>query len=202
MNDERLADLYRRARAARDRRSPGAGGVDPERIVDLVEGRLSEAERVDLMRRLLDQPNGLAELELVRSLVTARPDGQETRRRRAPVWLAVAAMAFLVVGPVLVVLSRRGPEPTRGTGAAWTVSGPERVRPGDSLGFAWRAIPGAVVYELVIADAAGVPVLTRVTSDTGLRIGPLDPGGYRWWVRVTRESAEPRRSAIGDLTVR
>jgi hypothetical protein len=75
----------------------------------------------------------------------------------------------------------------------------ETLVPDDPL--VWRAVPGALDYELVLADPDGNTVVRRVTGDTIAAVD-LPPGvaAMQWWVTVRLADGSTRRS--GSRTLR
>jgi hypothetical protein len=190
MTDARLQQLYQevlRRRVPADR----AACVTPERLLDLVERRGPEEERL----RTLDHAMGCArcrdEFELLRSVTVAAETRPAWRSARV---LALAASVALLVGVGLAyrALTRGGTEPDvfRGPGDEIGLVAPIGAVPAEArLTFVWHAQRDAMQYRLEVLDAEGAAVFSTTTRDTSVTAPEslrLAPGArYRWWVRAT-----------------
>lgn len=205
MNDTELRRAY--GALMQGRRSGNTTDLPPERILAVVEGRGSEAERVATLDAVLADPAMARELELLRAISANRPR-THARWVAAPLLLAAAAAVLFVAVPAL----RNGlgvsqPEPLRDAAqGAVLIAPPERASPEESRTFRWHAAPGARAYALEILSAAGTPVFTTRTSDTTVTL-PADVrlaagAEHWWWVATEFDDGTQRRSPFRRLLVR
>jgi hypothetical protein len=202
-DDDLLRDLYRADTAREASAAPTDCPVPHERMVALLEGRLPRRERLATMQQILDHPACREEFALLRSVRDAAGGRTGPPRPAFGSLRAAAAVAVLLVSASVVALLLRGgrEEPLRGPAAGLGLIAPSGTVGNGPLGLVWHASADAERYDVTVADAGGVPVITRVTTDTSLAVGPLPPGRYRWWVRATRPDGTTGRSAIQPFTV-
>ena len=205
MNNTELSRAY--AALMVGRRSGSAIELPPERILAVVEGVGSDAERVATLDAVLANPSMARELELLRAIGANRP------RARAP-WVitplllaAAAAVLFVAIPAVRDEIRISQPEPLRDAAqAAMLIAPPQMASAEESRTFRWRAAPGGRAYALEILTAAGTPVFTTRTRDTTVTL-PADvrlaPGAeHWWWVATEFDDGTQRRSPFRRLMVR
>ena len=207
MNDTELRRAYDALLKARS--SDGAQGqVSLERMLALVEGRGTEAERVATLDAVMADPVSARELALLRAVAANRP------RQAWPRWwmtipvLAAAAALLVVTTPALrdfVGVSRSEPMRDQSNGPA-LISPTEEALPRDSRTFRWHPVAGARGYSLEILTATGTPIFTTRTTDTTVTLAAdvqLAPGvEHRWWVAGELPDGTQRRSPFRRLLVR
>ena len=202
MNDERLSSIYQQIMARASAASPGTG-VTPDEMLAVIERRVSAAERLRILDRVMQSEETRQDFELLRTAMAAsRP-----ARRVVPRWaMAAAAVVILTTGGLTVWRASLQENVLRGA-----ESNIELTAPHDSpavsapLVFAWRRVPRAVSYEIELVEASGALVHlagVRDTSWTPPDSVHLASGvEYRWWVRATLDDgttieAPPRRLVL------
>jgi hypothetical protein len=212
MTDEELRALYGELLA--EERASGER-PDPTALLDALEGRGSEEERLATLDRALSSATGRRELELLRVLkdagdpdgpgaVSALPSARPGRPRLAP--LALAATLVLAAVGVLRLSTGDGDPGALRSGAA----GPELLAPPTGIEadlpvtLVWGAVPGAVEYRVEVMDAAGGLLLEGTAgADTSWVLRELPSRGtVRWWVRAILPTGTPRASGMRELRVR
>ena len=208
-----------RASVARQRRrangAPDAVASDepaPERILDAVAGRLPEDERLAVLDRAMRTERGRREVALLRTASVAADEAFPVARPR-PWWrqagVAAAAALLLAVGAGGALWRGRpadgGADALRSAGsdAAGVVLVDPDVRAGAAL--RWRAVPGAVRYDVEVLGADGAVLHAAATRDTTLALPPTlatPAEGAEWWVRARLTDGTVRRSAPGRLLAR
>jgi hypothetical protein len=230
MTDERLAKAYQAALATRatGERRPC---VAPEALLALARREGAEGQRLatldhvmacDACRRELDVLLALddAGARLGRAATGPGTEGslpppmplsaRRTRGRATGVVLALAATVLVVVGASVVSRVARPPvelpDVTRGE-AGDVVA--ERPAAGEIVAlpvtFTWRPVPGASRYTVEVLAGDGRVVWSAETAEptaTLLEAPALEPGEYRWWVRVTGGASHQSGSAPRALRVR
>ncbi|HEV7703008.1 MAG TPA: hypothetical protein VGO46_01905 [Gemmatimonadaceae bacterium] len=206
MNDEELRREYQRAARAK---APGAH-PDPEKLEMIVSGAGSEAERLALLEHVLTCPTCGPELDLLR----AANEGARAAERRMPAatrWLALAAMAILVVGLGALVLRSRGITPAadvmRGHGQSLSLIEPAV---GDRIAapvrVTWHAIDGATTYRVELLSTSGELVAGWNTADTSAAIPDTAhvraDEQYDVWVRATLADRTEVSSPIVRFSVK
>ncbi len=130
-----------------------------------------------------------------------------TGRKLAPISLAAAAAAALIIGAGLFWPSA-GSSPEgdvlRGPAAAPILVLPPSGRaPSSDVTFVWHAIEGAEEYRFELLDPSGSPVFATATGDTVVAL----PGSialvpnrvYSWWVRAALDDGSTRASLMRPL---
>lgn len=198
MNDEQLRDAYARALPDGGNRPP-LDDVTAERLRRLVDREGSDEERLHTVESLLATAEGQRELAIVWGAArAARPRTRQVR------WWGVAAtllMAAGVAGTAWMV--RDDGDRTRDADSPITLLAPMgRSEAARARRFAWRPLPGADHYRLVVVDTTGLDVFARATRDTALTLPDsvrLEAGrAYLWWVQAVM----PDGAAVTAVTQR
>jgi hypothetical protein len=184
--------------------------VPLERIVDLVEGRGDDTERLATLDAVMADEESAKEFELLRSLATNQRVTRSSWTRRAYVVVSLAAAAMLLVVVIPTLRSAQnsvGEDPTRtGAQAAVLLRPATEASPLTSRKFEWRSVGGARSYVVEILTAAGTAVFTTRTTDTTITLPAdvrIEPGvEHRWWVTSELADGTQRRSAFRRLIVR
>lgn len=200
MNDDRLEKLYGRAIARRAAQSEPCD-IPPEAMLDLLEGRVPEAQRRRLLEEIQRRPACQEEFALLGAVVRASREVQVPRRTR---WaLPVAAAAVLTLAVALIWRPWQGaPEPVLRSGgttiAAITPSGSVSADAPRSL--VWHPLAGGWRYEVAVVDSTGQALFRGETADTTLAIPesawPAPGVTHRWWVRGRLPGGETVRSEL------
>ena len=205
MNDEELQREYQRA----SRGAPPGAHPEPEQLERIVSGAGSETERLALLEHVLRCPTCGPELDLLR----AANEGARAAERRMPAtrWLALAAVAILVVGIGTLVLRGRGVTPAadvmRGHRQALSLIEPAV---GDRLAapvrITWHAIDGATSYRVELLSTSGELVAGWNTADTSSAIPDSAHvranDEYDVWVRATLADRTEVSSPIVRFSVK
>lgn len=205
MNDEELRREYQRS----PRAAPPGPHSDPEQLERIVNGEGSEAERLLALEHVLQCPTCGPELNLLR----AASAGARAAQRQAPVarWLALAAVAILVIGLGALTLRSRRMTPNadvmRGQAEAMSLiepaSGASLERP---IRLTWHAVDGATSYRVELLSTAGDLIGAWTTRDTSLAIADSTRVGrsssYDVWVRATRADRTDVSSSIVRFNVK
>ena len=226
MNDDVLKAAYQ---AALHARKGGRGSVALERIVALVEGEGSEAERLETLDLVMADEVLRHEFELLRAAAAGGavtepalsdrevdeaeggpeevgivPGSPERLQTRFPFPLRYAALFVVALGAVAVWNQMRSPvpEPLRDGEADVLLVAPAPGEVSVSPTFVWRAVEGAVSYRLELLTEGGEVVVDLRTSDTTFALtAPLQPDqSYRWWVTATLAAGIELRAAPRLLT--
>lgn len=223
MNDEELRALYEELLGEEE---PARPRPDPEALLDALEGRGSEDERLATLDRALASSVGRRELELLRVLKDGQgaqlaeepadasgspapgtvplPSGRGALSRFAPLALA-ATLVLATVGVLRWSAGDSDPGAVRSGGA-----GPHLLAPAIGVTvdlpatLVWGTVPDAVEYRVEVMDAGG-SLLAEGTSgtDTTWVLEALPSTGMvRWWVRAILPTGTPRASEIRELRVR
>jgi hypothetical protein len=221
--ERRLREAVARTEA---RGEPGAPAVpSPEALHDALTGRLPEAERVRVIDEAARSPEGRRELATLRVALGAAeaawPDAG-VQSRRASWWLrpATAAAAGILLAAGLgggmwwrmmheSPNAAPGADPLRGAGAearVTLVAPVVEAAPGAPPTLAWRAVPGAVRYDVEVLAPDGSLIHGASTPDTTLALPaaavPASGGTYEWWVRARAADGTARRSPTGRIRTR
>jgi hypothetical protein len=201
MNDEELRREYQRS----SRGAPPGAHPEPEQLEQLVSGAGPETERLALLEHVLRCPTCGSELDLLR----AANEGARAAERRMPAtrWLALAAMAILVVGIGALVLRGRGVTPPadvmRGNPRAMSLIAPavgDRVA--APVRVTWHAVDGATTYRVELLTPGGELVANWNTADTTATVPDSAhvraTEQYDVWVRATL----PDRTEVSSPIVR
>ena len=205
MNDEELRREYQRSSLG----APPGAHPDPEQLERIVMGAGSESERLALLEHVLRCPTCGPELDLIR----AASEGARSAERRMPAtrWLALAAMAILVVGLGALVLRGRGVTPTadvmRGNRTAMSLIEPavgDRVA--SPVRITWHAIESATTYRVELLSTSGELVANWNTADTTASIPDSAHvranEQYDVWVRATLADRTEVSSPIVRFSVK
>jgi hypothetical protein len=187
MNDEELRREYQRSSKA----APPGPHPEPEQLERLVTAEGSEAERLLSLEHVLQCPTCGSELDLLR----AASAGARAAHRQAPVarWLALAAVAILVIGLGALTLRSRRMTPdadvVRGHSEAMSLIQPASgatLEPPIRL--TWRAVNGATSYRVELLSTNGDLLGAWTTRDTSLAIADSThvrpSSSYDVWVRA------------------
>lgn len=210
----------------------GEPAPSPETLLDALAGRLTEPERLRTIDRAAATAEGRRELATLHvALGAADATWPEAGARRAAWWLrpasAAAAALLLATGlgggmwwrmthaspnaavgadPVRAGDAPPGPAPSgasQGDGRVALVPAAVTARAGAPTTLAWRALPGAVGYDVEVLAPAGTVVHAATTRDTTLLLPPaaVPARGVtaRWWVRARAADGTTRRSAFGTI---
>ena len=199
MNDEQLRRVYKKFLEQRSHERDAAD-VSPEAMLDLAEGRGSEAERLRTVDRIMQSEEARREFELLRAAVAAsRPPARVIPRP----WLVAASLLIVVTGSAVVWRATHPASVLRGDAPAVTLSSPsDAPSVSGALVFAWRRVPNAVSYEIELVEASGTLVQMATVKDTSwtppATVHLAHGVEYRWWVRATLADgrtleAPPRR---------
>jgi len=205
MNDEPLRREYQRSSKA----APPGPHPDPAQLERIVNGEGSETERLLALEHVLQCPTCGPELTLLR----AASAGARAAQRQAPVarWLALAAVAILVIGLGTLTLRSRRMTPNadvmRGHAEAMSLiqpaSGASLERP---IRLTWHAVDGATSYRVELLSTTGDLIGAWTTRDTALAVADstrVTPGrSYDVWVRATLEDRTDVSSPIVRFNVR
>jgi hypothetical protein len=205
MNDEELRREYQRS----TRGVPPGTHPEPEQLEKIVSGAGSESERLAMLEHVLRCPTCRPELDLLR----AASEGARAAERPMPAtrWLALAAMAILVVGIGALVLRGRGAAPAadvmRGHQQALSLIEPAA---GDRIAapvrVTWHAIDGATSYRVELLSTSGELVASWNTSDTSSAIPDTAHvranDAYDVWVRATLADRTEVSSPIVRFSVK
>jgi hypothetical protein len=185
MNDERLRDAYALGRPEGEVRPP-LDDVAAERLRRLVDREGSDEERLHTVETWLTTPEGQRELAIVWAAArAARP-----RRRWSLSWGVAAALLVAAGVAGSAWWGDTGREVVRDDAAQpIALLGPVGPAAADrARRFAWRALPGADRYRLVVVDTTGADVFALDTRDTVLTLPDsvhLEAGrAYLWWVQA------------------
>jgi hypothetical protein len=205
MNDEELRREYRRSSHG----APPGAHPEPEQLERIVTGAAPEPERLALLEHVLRCPTCGPELDLLR----AANEGARAAERRAPAsrWLALAAMAILVVGIGALVLRGRSVTPAadvmRGNPRALSL-----IEPADGESIAtpvritWHAIDDATTYRVELLSPNGELLAGWNTPDTTAAIPDSAHlranTQYDVWVRATLADRTEVSSPIVRFSVK
>lgn len=188
MNDDDLRREYQRSA----RSAPFAEHPKPEQLERIVTGGGSEAERIELLEHVLRCPTCGPELDLLR----AANEGARAVEPRMPnrQWLAIAAVALLVIGIGTLVLRGRHVTPgadvlrghTQSIALVEPAGGSSVALP---LRLAWQPVNGAASYRVELLGTNGELIGSWTTPDTTLAIADSmhvsTNAAYDVWVRAT-----------------
>jgi hypothetical protein len=204
MNDEELRRAYRQSSNA----TPPGSHPEPEELARIVNGEGSESERLVLLEHVLRCPTCGPELDLLR----AASEGSRAAHRQMPAarWLALAAVAILVIGlGTFALRSRRmapGDDVMRGRAAAMSLIAPKNgVTLPQPVRLTWHAVDGAVNYRVELLSTTGDLIGAWTTRDTTLAIADSahvgTSGSYDVWVRATLKDRTDLSSPIVRFNV-
>ena len=198
MNDEQLRAAYQKGMTrGRDRTACPTG----EQLGAIVDGSVSEVERLAVLRHVGGCADCRADLELLRTAAEVAGRAMQPWWTSRPV-LALAAALVVTVGGVALWQQAGGPAGDgivrNGPAAAVQLAAPaEGETVSLPVSFVWAGVPGARRYDIEVLDAADHVVIKGTTSDSAFDVagsGRLTAGSeYRWWVRaVLRDGTQPR----------
>jgi hypothetical protein len=208
MRDEEVADAYRRGVAARTPISR-ASCPTPDQLRALSEMEGDVEGRLLVLDHVMACAACAPEFALLQAVRAAR--GQPAGRvRLVSKWTAIAAGAVVAIGGSALVgrwtLDRSRADVGRGgTSATAATAGVGLLPPSaDSSGgvaFRWRAVTGAVRYDVEVLDRGSL-VVRRTTADTAVVV-PLAAArqATEWWVRATTADGAERRSAVISVRI-
>ena len=192
MTDAELRDIY--TRALTSRATTRTACPTPEALDALVGKSGGEESRLATLDHVMSCNACRQEFELLRAIqAAAAADTGAPRRRHAP-WLA-AAVVVVAAGAITLAQLQRS-NPARGAGSAAASDIALVGITGHTL--VWRAVPGAIRYDIETVDANGATVFRATTADTSVAL-PATLAGVNWWVRATLRDGSERRSAVVPL---
>ncbi|MGQ0646805.1 MAG: hypothetical protein ACT4P7_04500 [Gemmatimonadaceae bacterium] len=203
-DDTSLRALYAQLQAARRHRAP-APSIPVETVQALADGNYHGPDREALLDQVLSDAGMHAEFGFFLDLARDAPARAGFRFPALVRPFALAASVVIVIALGSRLLTRDPlDDPLRGTdtGVALVVPG-DAVRAG-AVTFTWRALPGAVSYDLDVAREDGATVANHTTADTTARL-TLEASGdapFRWWVTARRDDGTSLRSSVRRLDVR
>jgi hypothetical protein len=176
-SETRLREAYEtllRERDPRDRESCPS----PEGIAALVERRIAESARLEMLDHVMSCARCRRDLDLVRTATAAaKVSGSVGAHPRfaSPRLLALAATVVIAVGVAWFARSSTrgaggmGEEPVLRGESSLTIHPLLRV-PGAEGGtmVSWHPVASARRYELSVSDPSGRSLLTRTVTDTSL----------------------------------
>lgn len=200
MSESDLSDAYRRAMRAQ----PPGDCPAPDSLAALVEGRVTEAERVRLLSHVMSCETCRSDFDLLDAIRVAGRVDRAARRRRLIGALSAAAVVTLAVG--LWRPWSGSPQPVmRGGGAELSAIGPGGpVVPGRIL-LRWHSVPDAVRYQVRVTRPDGTLVAERSGADT---VAAFDApwtrtgGEFRWRVTAQRLDGTTVGSEVLTLVIR
>ena len=205
MNDEELRRAYRELPKA----APPGSHPEPEQLARIANAEGSEAERLALLEHVLRCPTCGPELDLLR----AAGEGARAAHHQMPAtrWLALAAVAILVIGLGALALRSRRITPDddvmRGRAAAMSLIQPES---GATLALpiqlTWHAVDGAVSYRVELLSTTGDLIGAWTTRDTTIAVTDSarvrTSSAYDVWVRATLKDRTDLSSPIVRFNVK
>jgi anti-sigma factor RsiW len=184
-----------------------------EELAAYLDRRLDAATMARVESHMANCRDCRADLVEVRALLAPEVTGASARRisrfAGPRPWLA-AAIVLIALAPLIhrAVRSRGDADRVRASLSrpAVEVIAPRRYSGGaPGLVFTWRAVAGASAYRLTIADSAGVPLVTRMTSDTTSAV-PLGDRiqlghAYLWYVDCLTRDGRTVSSGIRAISL-
>lgn len=213
MNDADLRRRYDQLLAQRaENGSPNRRACpSPSELLDLVERRGDENDRLRRLDHVMACPACHRDFELLRAVnVAGKRAAPSIRVLGVPVALAAGIVLAVGLGAALVLRGpgRAAPDAFRGadSGRVGVVAPIGEVSSKGPVVLQWRGVPGARGYDVELLDTDGRAVYTTATADTSLILPPsvgLSPGAaYSWWVRARLRGGEEVRSPMTPLRVR
>jgi hypothetical protein len=204
--DPGLRDAYRAL--LERRRGSRRDCVSPEELLGVVDGTVTEAERLRTLKHVGSCARCREELEMLRLTAAVASRVARPQWRSRPLLAAAASIALVVAGAALLTRGATTSGDVERVGAAGAVA---LLEPAADLPVArpvtllWAAVPEARRYDVEVLDRDGAPVYVTSTRDTLLTLPdsvPLAAGGdYRWWVRALTSDGNERASLIRRLRV-
>ena len=205
MTDEQLRDLYQSAQATAGA-TPRSACPDPGDLAGIVDGSITNAGRIELLRHVASCLQCRAELDDLRAVAHAlekvaqdavhpsRIPGVVSFDRKA---LAIAASLVLAIGLSTWSISNYGAadidrmrSDVRNIAVVSPISD-SKVR--GTFQLAWRSVPGAFRYTISVLDSTGRQVYSATTADTAVTVSEStfrgESGTYRWWVSASANEA-------------
>jgi hypothetical protein len=207
MKDRDLEETYARL-LERDAPRDRDACPTPEEMRDLVERSGPEAERLRVLDHVMACAHCRREFDLLRTVASARSRIRPPRRPRMA--LAAAAVLVLAAGGIFtwqMTGPPGGEEDALRTGAAGVaIVAPEgAVAPDAASVLIWRAVEGAVRYEIEVTDSEGRPVFAATTSDTTVLLPaenlPSAGEDRIWWVEAVLMTGGRLRSPATRFTL-
>jgi hypothetical protein len=178
--------------------------VNDERIERYLAGEMTESERTEFEREIMEDPK-LSELvyadaQIQAALETAaeekkresRPASAREPRRwwRLPAlrWGVPVAVAAAILAVFVVVDRSPGPPPKevfRGGESGFAAISPQGDLGETPARFVWTPYPGAAHYRFELFDAASTLVHTTVTADTTTRVSVAGAAARQGYWMVT-----------------
>jgi anti-sigma factor RsiW len=200
MNDEALRTAYQAAVSGRSGSRPTC--PTPDAINALVAGEGSEADRLSVLRHVMECDACRREFELLRAVHAAGPQSRPVRRFHS---FALAASVLVLVGLGTVVWTRvNTPANDTRRGKAAQV---ELVRPAAGaivtppLALVWHSVTGAQDYTAELLTPNGRLTRAWTTPDTSLTVptagdSGVAAGSYAWWVRAHLPDGSEQHSLV------
>jgi hypothetical protein len=179
------------------------GCVAPDQIVDLVEHRTPDPERMSQLSHVLSCEHCLREYEILRSLKSGADQMAPGRWRRTPV--GRAAQLVLVAGSIALAAYLITGRIRSAASDVDLIAPAGRTAAGAPVTLRWRSVAGAASYRLEIMDAPGAILFSAFTLDTA-QIVPdsvrLTAGvSYQWRVSAQMRGGAERRSKTQRLEI-
>ena len=211
-SDDALKRAYAAARRERQRRLE-TPPPDPDALAKALDGTAPEEERIAALEQALAAGAGdeLALLQAAGAGMPARSSMREWSRWRWPAATAAAAVLVVAVGltrgsgPMAGGASENDAAPVFREGErtdGLTILSPVgTLATASALEVTWRAVPGAVRYDVELLTDAGAVLARFTTRDTVFRMnGRVAPASANeatgWWVVATRPDGQVRRSDL------
>jgi hypothetical protein len=194
MSADPLRRSYDNLLAASRENAARAGCIAPDQIVDLVEHRTPDPERLPQLSHVLSCEHCLREYEILRSLRSGAELMAPGRWMRTPVARAIqlVLVAGVVAFAAYTVTSWFGAR-----NAVPLMSPRGRVATSAPLVLRWHAVPGAASYRVEVGASAGVVRFSVFALDTVQSVPDsvrLTAGTPYWWRvhAVMRDGTELR----------
>ena len=195
MNDHELRDEYERSLGANDG-ARNHSSLPLDRLELLVSREGPEADRLRALDIAMSTAEGRREFEV--AWAASRAAHPRKKQRRPVAWMAAAAALVLAASTGGYLLSNRStaavdtrsnPEVMRGSNAGVALLMPRgELADAARAQFAWRTVPSAQRYLMVLVDQKGNEVFASTTRDTTVILPDsikLQSGGvYLWWVQT------------------
>jgi hypothetical protein len=172
--------------------------MSDDRIERYVSGQMSDVEREDFEREILERPDLAEEIYAdaqVRSLIESAAEARAEERTREPLrarrpwwrlptlrWAIPVAAAAVALVFLVRTADTPGPGVFRGVGAGLSALAPAGDVDAPPDRFSWTSYPGAYRYRFELFDATSTPVHTVVTADTTVSLSDAPVAAGYWTV--------------------
>jgi hypothetical protein len=207
MNDDSLRRVYGKTLDKSAANTSRATCPPPERLADLVDGAVPEAERMTMLAHVSSCAHCLREYEMLRSLKAGAEEMAPRRWMQAPMLRAAVIVLGVGVGALAVNIFMKGRADVErgGSERVSLVSPAGQVPAASPLVFTWRAVAGASSYRVEVLDGADLPHYSASTTDTTYMVPDsvhLAAGtSYTWWVRAQLRDGGERRSQLAKFEI-